>query len=147
MRQNKVLLLLLFVVSIAFVFSIVLLTGQGLSKNAKLGERAVQDLYQFRDVNTLDANMSDLKSIVTEGVFEQLTIDNIDRSLNTYLKFKNEPSSVEILESNDRYILYSLKTKNIDESRVFIFMYEVDSLGKICKVREAECLDFVQVDN
>ena len=51
----------------------------------ELGERAVKLMYDFGTVEQLDYQMNDLKAITTDAVFNQLTIDNEERTLNTYL--------------------------------------------------------------
>lgn len=107
------------------------------------GVDAVKYLYNFDNVQQLDSNMVKLKEITTEGVFEQLTIDNTNRTLNTYLKFKGEPTKVNVIEATDTFVLYSLDTKYVDSKRIFMFIYNVNDNGKIEYVREMECIDFV----
>lgn len=112
-------------------------------QHQKLGEQAVKLMYQFTETQQLALNMVDLKAITTEPVFNQLTIDNENRSLLTYVKFKGETTSVNIIKSGPDYVLYSLKNDNIAEDRRFIFMFDCNKSGKISYVREAEINDFV----
>lgn len=107
------------------------------------GVDAVKYLYNFDSVKQLDSHMENLKKITTESVFEQLTIDNTNRTLNTYLKFKGEPTKVIIHEATDTHVLYSLDTKYVDSDRVFAFVFNLNENGKIEYVREMECIDFV----
>lgn len=112
-------------------------------QHQKLGEQAVKLMYQFTETQQLALNMVDLKAITTEPVFNQLTIDNENRSLLTYVKFNGETTSVNIIKSGPDYVLYSLKNDNIAEDRRFIFMFDCNKSGKISYVREAEVNDFV----
>lgn len=113
----------------------------------ELGERAVKLMYDFGTVEQLDYQMNDLKAITTDAVFNQLTIDNEERTLNTYLKFKNETVTVDIVRSTNNYVMYHLITTNISAERLFVFFFEVDDSGKICYVREVEAIDFVDSAN
>ena len=110
---------------------------------AALGEEAVKLLYDFGTVEQLDYQMNDLKKITTDAVFNQLAIDNEERTLNTYLKFKNKAVTVKVVKSTSDYVLYRLETENISEDRLFAFFFDVDDSGKISYVREVEAIDFV----
>lgn len=107
-----------------------------------LGERAVMLLYDFGTVEQLNKQMTELKAITTDDVFNQLSIDNSGRTLNTYLKFKNKPVTVNIIKSTSTYVLYSLETESISPERLFLFLFSVRG-GKIDGVREMEGIDFV----
>jgi hypothetical protein len=113
---------------------------------AKLGVNAVKMLYQFRNVDALEYQQESLKSITTEDVYNQLTVDNDQRMLNTYLKFNEDASSVNVEKSTDSYVIYSLDCDSIDESRKFVFLFDVNSSGKISYVRECELIDFIAGD-
>ena len=112
-----------------------------------LGEQAVYTLYQFSDANELNNNMASLESITTKAVFSQLTIDNSERTLNTYLKFKNTTTSVSIIRSTSQYVLYHVNNESIDPDRVFVFFFNVNSKGRISYVREMEGIDFIENDH
>lgn len=138
---KKVVLALIAVTSlVCFVFAF----NQARLRNEQTGVRAVKLLYQFSTVEALNGNMGSLKKITTEAVYNQLTVDNEDRTLNTYLKFKGSSCKVEVIRYTDSYVLYSLDTENVGEDRVFVFLYKCNKSGKIAWVRECECLDFVE---
>jgi hypothetical protein len=111
-------------------------------EEAKLGALAVKYLYNFSSIAELNSNMDMLKQITSDGVYQQLTIDNTDRTLSVYLKFKGGPVYVIPDKTTDRYVSYHLETKNISSSRKFVFFFEVDR-GKVVSVRESEVIDFV----
>lgn len=113
------------------------------TQKKELGIQAVQKMYQFTDLQQLKLNMIDLKAITTEPVFNQLTVDNEDRALYTYLKFKGDVTNVNVIKATSSYVLYSIDNQNITDSRRFIFMFDCDSSGKISYAREAEIYDFV----
>lgn len=131
---------LTFVISLAALYIIQSATIQ--QQRRELGEQAVRLMYQFTEIEQLQFNMIDLKEITTDPVFNQLTIDNEDRTLYTYVKFLGNPTSVNIIKSTSTYVLYSISNTNIDEERRFIFMFDCDNSGKISYVREAEIYDF-----
>lgn len=109
----------------------------------KLGTKAVMLLYDFGTVEELDTQMYQLKKIATDSVFNQLTIDNEERTLNTYLKFKGGPVTVNVVQATDSYVLYTLKCDAVDLDRHFIFMFDMSVNGKLNYVREAETFDFI----
>lgn len=109
--------------------------------NAKdVGLRALYAMYDFDTLEQLDRQMATLAECTTEEVYTQLTIDCENKTLETYLKFKNEATSVIVLECTDDYIKYSLKNKFVSEDRQFIFMYKVNSDDKIYDAWEGEVL-------
>lgn len=115
---------------------------------AELGETAVKLLYDFGTAEQLDYQMIGLKEITTDAVFNQLTIDNEERTLNTYLKFKNKPVTVNVIKSTSDYVMYSLNTEYISGSRIFVFFFEIDPIeNKIKSVREVEAIDFLSSYN
>lgn len=111
-----------------------------------VGTTAVNYLYDFTDLQELADNMSALKSLCTEEVYSVLTIDNEERALNTYLKFQGLETRVEVLvcrySKSTGYVIYTLHTDALLAGRRFLFMYDLNSAGKICSVYEAELLDF-----
>lgn len=128
--------------AIAFTLRIYSLVHLNDQKSA-LGIKAVKLLYNFGTVEQLDMQMADLYDITTKSVYNQLTIDNEERTLNTYLKFKNKTTTVNIIKATESYVLYTLKNVNISSDRYFVFMFDVNKHGKIDYVREVEAIDFV----
>lgn len=116
------------------------------SVKAEIGVNAVKLLYEFRDLEGLESQQAALERITTEDVYNQLTIDNEQRLLNTYLKFNEDTVSVNVEDSTELYVIYSLKCESISPDRKFVFMFNVGSDGKICRVRECELIDFIAGD-
>lgn len=146
--MNRLKFSLLLVFSFSWVL-LALLYSKSLHLNkdkAKIGENAVLALYNFGTVEQLNQQMKDLKSICSEGVFNQLTIDNEDRTLNTYLKFKNKATEVNIIKSTESYVLYTLNNDYISADRKFVFLFEINQNGVIDWVREEEAIDFINYD-
>lgn len=112
----------------------------GSKKN--IGIAAITDLYQFRSVDDIQFQLNNLKRITTKEVFNQLTIDNEERRLNTYLKFEEASSLVKIQKATSSYVIYSLECDSIDSDRDFVFFFDVNNSGRISKVRECELVDF-----
>lgn len=138
----------IFLVAVCMLAILVTISSANINKQRqKIGEQAVKLMYQFVDLQQLQLNMIDLKSITTEPVFNQLTIDNEDRSMYTYMKFQGDKTSVKIKKATSTYIVYSISNENIDADRKFIFMFGCNSSGKISYVREAEISDFVSYYN
>lgn len=141
--SKKIILVVVTVLVIVLSFSIITrIQTKNLEK--KIGIKAVNLLYSFNDIYELDKNMSELNKICTEKVYNELTIDNENRTLNTYLKFKEDSVKVKVIKSRSNYVLYRLKTDAISKDRLFVFIYDVNNKGKISYVREVEAIDFVQ---
>lgn len=119
----------------------IVLGGIRLQK-ADTGVKVVKLMYDFETAYELNDQMVDLKKLTTKDVYNSLTIDNADRTLNTYLKFKNKPVEVEIIKSTNSYVLYRLNTEVITTNRKFMFVFDTDWLGRINYVREMEVIDF-----
>lgn len=100
-------------------------------------------LYDFGTEEQLEAQQLTLRSRVTDEVFNQVSVDNEERRLNTYLKFYGEASTVNILKITDDYIIYGLDCIMIDSKRRFLFVYDTNLEGKINKVYEAELIGFM----
>lgn len=112
-------------------------------EHESIGIELVKALYDFRDAYQLDSNMVTVKELTTEPVFNDLTIDNEQRTLTTYLKFNNKACTVNILDSSDTYVMYSLENENIDKDRIFIFFFRADNDGKVNWYKEVEGIEFV----
>lgn len=111
-------------------------------KKIEVGKQAVLAMYNYSDSSQLDLQMKLLKRITTEEVFNQLTFDNTEKSLRTYLSFRESAVSVVFLKCTDTYILYSLNADTIVSSREFIFLYDVSHEGTISYAKEADVNDF-----
>lgn len=111
---------------------------------ADAAEKVVKLLYDFGTVEQLEMQQKSLKTFVTEEVYNQLTYDNDERRLNTYLKFCEEAVTVNIIRSTDEYVIYSLDCMTISPERKFMFAYKVGEGGKITDVQEYELLDFIE---
>jgi hypothetical protein len=144
MNRSFKLFFLMSIIGIVGLLSFVVVNLTNTYKQAQVGLLAVKYLYHFSSLEELDANMDELKKISTPEVYRKLTIDNTDRSLNVYLKFKNKPVFVIPDKATDNYIIYRLQTENISNFRKFTFFYEVNKQGLISDVREAEIIDFAE---
>lgn len=136
---------LLFILSVLSVNEVM-----GLGAERLKGERARETvclLYDFGTPEQLGAQQVRLKKYVTGSVYDELTVDNEERRLNTYLKFYGCASTVHFSKVTDRYIIYWLECAAIDSSRRFLFCYDMDASGRICRVREAEIIDFMENEN
>lgn len=128
--------------SITVVLGVGIVLGGIRLQKANTGVKAVELMYDFKTAYDLNDQMTELKKITTTDIYRELTIDNADRTLNTYLKFKNKPVEVEIIKSTDNYVLYRLNTEVITTNRKFMFVFDTDWLGRINYVREMEVIDF-----
>lgn len=107
-----------------------------------VGSKAVKLLYQFDNISELEKNLDSLSSIMTKEAYNNTTVINSDKSLNSYLKFNKQRTTVNILERKPGFILYSINNPNITSTRLFIFSYDLNIFGKIENVREFEAIDF-----
>lgn len=108
-----------------------------------IGEDLVKALYDFKDAYQLDSNMVTVKELTTDAIFNDLTIDNEQRALTTYLKFNSGCSTVKVIKSTESYVMYSLVSESIAEDRIFVFFFDVDNDGKVCWFKEVEGIEFV----
>lgn len=113
-------------------------------KEAKeTGIKAVKLMYTFNTYEDVySKQMEELQKICNQDVYKELNVNNIDRALNSYLRFKGNPSEVNIKEATNSYVRYSLNTLSISEEREFILFYHVNVWGKIDKVSESEIEGF-----
>ena len=112
------------------------------SKKA-LGEELVMAMYNFETPYQLDSQMLIVQTLTTEDVFNDLTIDNEQRTITTYLKFKDCGVKAEIISSGEDYVYYKLDSEVIAENRTFILFFRVNEDGLIDWVKEAECVEFI----
>ena len=130
---------------VAFIVTVVALGTKDIkvSEHESIGIELVKALYDFKDVYQLDSNMVIVKELTTEPVFNDLTIDNEQRTLTTYLKFNNKPCTVHIIDNTDSYVMYRLENENISSDRIFVFFFKVDKDGKVNWYKEVEGIEFV----
>lgn len=131
-----------FALILSLMFVIMYTNKVELFTKGRVGVKAVKLLYDFNNVKQLEDNLEDLEDLMTERCYYKTTVLNSDKSLNTYLKFKQSDTKVNIIDSKPGFVLYSLVNKNIAENRIFIFSYRVNAFGKIYEVREFEAIDF-----
>lgn len=125
--------------------SALLLTFEKVHKieGRKTAQEAVKLMYEFESYDDVyQKQMQDLAKITSKEVYNSVTVENIDRALTTYLKFKGHPSKVEIIDATDNYVIYSLDTESITHTRKFVMFYHTNFLGKIDSMKEAELRDF-----
>lgn len=136
----------------AYVLAIAFLQGKSLDSviadssagtKADLGVELVKAMYDFENPYELDKNMFVVQKLVTEDVFSDLTIDNEQRTLSTYFKFKDASVHVNVLKSTDSYVLYSLDSEAISADRKFILIFSVNEEGVINEVKEMECYEYL----
>lgn len=136
----------------AYVLAIAFLQGKSLDSviadssagtKADLGVELVKAMYDFENPYELDKNMLVVQKLVTEDVFSDLTIDNEQRTLSTYFKFKDASVHVNVLKSTDSYVLYSLDSEAISVDRKFILIFSVNEEGVINEVKEMECYEYL----
>lgn len=136
----------------AYVLAIAFLQGKSLDSviadssagtKADLGVELVKAMYDFENPYELDKNMLVVQKLVTEDVFSDLTIDNEQRTLSTYFKFKDASVHVKVLKSTDSYVLYSLDSEAISADRKFILIFSVNEEGVINEVKEMECYEYL----
>lgn len=136
----------------AYVLAIAFLQGKSLDSviadssagtKADLGVELVKVMYDFENPYELDKNMLVVQKLVTEDVFSDLTIDNEQRTLSTYFKFKDASVHVNVLKSTDSYVLYSLDSEAISADRKFILIFSVNEEGVINEVKEMECYEYL----
>ena len=79
----------------------------------------------------------------SDGCRDGLTIDNENRQLYTYVRYYGNKSIINVVEATDKYVLYRIESNCVEPDRLFIMIFEV-SHGRISKIKECECLDFIE---
>jgi hypothetical protein len=127
-----------FVVAAAVV---VMVVRSSVMSKELLGLDLVRCLYEYDALEEFGTNAVRLKDFVSEEVFDRLSSDNSDRVLSVYLKFNAKPCQVNVIDSTQNYVVYSLISSVIEPERVFAMFFDVDG-GKVIDVREAELFAF-----
>lgn len=140
---GMLLLLFMIICTIAFLRgkSLKDLTNIKIEKE-QLGIELVNAMYTFDSPYQLDRQMSIVKELVSEPVFYDLTVDNEQRTLTTYFKFKDCSCKVNIINSTDSYVLYTLDSEAMEPEREFMLIFRVRDDGVIDWVKEIEAIEF-----
>lgn len=105
-------------------------------------EQLLNSMYSFNKIEDLKDRQKDIKKLVTEDAYEFVSLNNMEHSLQAYLKMKGNPSRVKIDTITDDYVIYELECKAITPGRTFMLMYDTNLFGKLDSIREAEVVDF-----
>lgn len=138
-------------VLMAFFVIVIVCAGIGVNNwgsvdAEEIGCDAVRKLYSFNSVQELDANVNELGKFCTPEVFMDLTVDNEERLLGTYLRFLNQPTDVVIEQATQDYVIYRLVNDYVDEGERYVFFFHVAKNGIIDSAREAKLNDFIPAD-
>ena len=106
------------------------------SEYDSVGVRVVKAMYEFDSPAELSANQSVVIDLLCQEEWERLRLDNERRAINAYFKFGYSKSEVRVVSYTNGYVLYSLVNENIDSEDLWVFMYDIDSDGKLCNIRE-----------
>lgn len=130
---------------VAALISIVVffLSSASVSLKRSLGIEAVTLMYDFDSLDEVRENQKCLAQIMDEDTYAGLTIDNENRQLYTYVRYYGNKSIINIVEATDQYVLYRIESDCVEPDRLFIMIFEV-SHGRISKIKECECLDFIE---
>lgn len=123
-------------------------TKMGVSAERKqaVGEQVVKLLYEFSSADSLELQQSKLAMYTTEDVYNQLSTDNLEHTIRTYVWYDCSWATVNFLRCTDSYVVFSMNSDYTTPDQHFIFMFEVDSKGRICYAREAEIDEFFDCD-
>jgi len=135
----RVLIFVAALISIALFF----LSSASVSIKKSLGIEAVTLMYDFDSLDEVRENQKRLAQIMDEDTYAGLTIDNENRQLYTYVRYYGNKSIINVVEATDRYVLYRIESDCVEPDRLFIMIFEV-SHGRISKIKECECLDFIE---
>lgn len=105
-------------------------------------EQLLDNMYSFNKIEDLKDRQKSIKKLVTEEAYEFVSLNNMEHSLQAYLKMKGNSSRVKIDTVTDDYIIYELECKSITPGRTFMLMYDTNLFGKLNSIREAEVVDF-----
>lgn len=135
----RVLIFVAALISIAVFF----MSLASVSLKRSLGIEAVTLMYDFDSLDEVRENQKRLAQIMDEDTYAGLTIDNENRQLYTYVRYYGNKSIINVVEATDKYVLYRIESDCVEPDRLFIMIFEV-SHGRISKIKECECLDFIE---
>ena len=104
------------------------------------GVDLVKTMYEFETPNDLARGQEKLKSIVTEELYEDLTVDNLIRAGEAYYKFQYSASKVEIVDVDPYCTTYRIRNKNINPDDIWVLRYTLNDDGIIDSVKEYRLL-------
>ena len=131
-------------VVIAALCSAFFVLGKGPSDKEKteLGKTIVDMMYSFDNKEVLYNNYKSIESMVTEDVFNQISVDNEEKTLRTYVSWKAEPCIVDFVQCTPDHVLFRLKSDGIEVDRLFLFVFNVNDDGIIDYVKEGEVYEY-----
>lgn len=138
-RDNKKTLIVFIPIIILILYFIMHSVYKSIGKQT--AEQFLDEMYTFSNVTSIETRYDDIKKLVTDDVYEQVT--SLDRTLRAYLKMEGNASKVHILAEGDGYIIYELICDSLTPGRKFMLIYETNLIGKLNKVREMEVADFI----
>lgn len=106
-----------------------------IAKSVELGIICVNLMYDFETPDDILVNQVALQSLLTEDEFTRLCIDEPNRTINAYYKFKFSPSKVNIVNCSIGYIEYTLENEYIDSDIHWVFLYDVNG-NRLENIRE-----------
>lgn len=130
---------LLSALAIAVMLNALLLVGSltlGSSDTLDVGVYTVKLMYDFETPRELVQNQALLQEVLCSEEFERLQLDEPNRTVNAYYKFKYSKSQVIVEDSSPGFVLYRLLNDNIDYNTLWVFRYSVNSDGKLCDISE-----------
>lgn len=133
--------ILIGVTGLVIVAGVTLFTIRG-SIGRSNAEKLVNYMYTFNSIEDLKARQDKIKGLVTKDAYQFVELNNMEHSLQAYLKLKGKSSKVDIQNVTDDYVIYELDSEAITPGRTFMLMYGTNFLGKLNRIREAEVVDF-----
>ena len=129
------------VLAIIVLVNVLILLGiYTFGRNDKLdiGVYTVRLMYEFDSPKEMVMNQSLLQDVLHPDEFERLKLDEPNRAVNAYYKFKFSSSHVVVEDSQDGFVLYRLVNDSIAPNIRWVFMYSVDDNGKLYDIHEYE---------
>lgn len=99
----------------------------------------VHAMYSFDSPRELAQKQLTVRDMLSEGEWERLQLDNENRAINAYYKFKYSASQVHVAKSFGGGALYWLENENISASDRWLLLTE-DNGEVITRVREYKLL-------
>lgn len=103
------------------------------------GSNIVRLMYDFDDMTELSENYAILHNLVSEEVWDKISIDNELRVINSYYKFKAEKSSVVVVYEEPGLVMYKIKNSYIQPNMIWVLEYQ-KSGHKVTDIREYYCV-------
>lgn len=137
LRNSFGVILLLAIILTSFYFGYL---GFNNERSKHIAVDAVNDMFTFENYETLhDNNMTSLRSITTQKVYNEVTFTNLQTALNSYLPFFGHATRAQILAVSDTCVTFRVINPSVKLNTLYTMYYKVNFWGQIDFLKVYKC--------